>query len=122
MPISNLSEKMLKKVATGGKKKGLLGEEKEVAKKVKGWEQTGYSDSWIDGERLASDIFRAVAQLNNERFEVVTVTPITSGKYDFSYYHSGAGHNDDSGYGYGYGYSVSDPQTTSENVQPNAIA
>lgn len=97
-----------RKISTGEKKKGFFGGEKEVMKTVKGFEQTGYSDSWIDGERLTKDISISVANLNKEGYEVVSITPVISGQYDYYYNSTGRGHDGDSGYGYGYGYSYTE--------------
>jgi hypothetical protein len=38
----------------------------------------------IDGERLARDISDAVGALNDEGYEVISVTSVTSGEYNFS--------------------------------------
>ncbi|MGM0951346.1 MAG: hypothetical protein ACQEW7_00055 [Pseudomonadota bacterium] len=100
-----------KKVATGETKKGLFGGEKEITKKVTEWEQTGYSSCLMDGERLSQDIQKAVNELNNEGYEVVAVTPVISGNFNYDYKTTGSGHNGDSGYGYGYGYSYTEGVT-----------
>lgn len=66
-------------VPTGEKKKGFFGS-KEITKSQEQWEQTGWSDSEVDGERLSDDLNKAVKKLNNEGYEVISVTPIrTSG-------------------------------------------
>ncbi|QTP58325.1 hypothetical protein HNO53_06125 [Billgrantia antri] len=95
------------KVPTGEKKKGFFGGEKYVTKKETQWEQTGWSDCRIDGERLANDLAEVVDGLNSEGYEVVSVTPVTSGAYDWKYQvqSGGAADNGYGGYGYGYGYS-----------------
>lgn len=95
------------KVATGEKKKGLFGGEKEVIRKESQWEQTGWSDCRIDGKRLADDLAKTIRDLNTEGYEVVSVTPITSGAYDWKYELKSGGfqNNGYGGYGYGYGYS-----------------
>ena len=104
------------KVPTGETKKGLFGGEKQVTVKEKQWQQTGWSDSQIDGARLAKDIAAAVDELNANGYRVSSITPITSGNYDFKYqYKEGSGGGGSSsyingisgafGYGYGYGYS-----------------
>lgn len=73
------------KVPTGEKKKGFFGGEKDVTRKETKWEQTGWSDCSIDSARLASDLAQEVEKLNRDGFEIVSVTPITSGAYDWSY-------------------------------------
>ena len=95
------------KVPTGETKKGLFGGEKEVMKKEKQWVQTGYSDCEVDSERLADDLERSIADLNSSGYEVVSVTPVTSGSYEWKYNVSSGGTNGNGygGYGYGYGYS-----------------
>lgn len=106
-----VGKQVKKKVGTGETKKGLFGGDKEVKKTVTEWQQTGYSDTRIDGARLTRDIESAVSSLNQEGYEVVSITPITSGQYNFSYQTTGSGHSGDSGYGYGYGYSITEGVT-----------
>jgi len=105
-----IGKEVTKKIPTGEKKKGFFGGEKDVTRKVKEWEQTGYSDRWIDGEKLASDIAQAIAQLNEEGYEVVAVTPVTSGEYDYKY-EAKSFNQGGWGYGYGYGYSYTEGVT-----------
>ena len=95
------------KVPTGEKKKGLFSGEKDVTRKEIQWEQTGWSDCRVDDERLANDLKEIVVALNNEGYEIVSVTPVTSGSYDWKYQvkTGGSGNNGYGGYGYGYGYS-----------------
>jgi hypothetical protein len=45
-----------------------------------------------------------VEKLNQDGFEVVSVTPVTSGDYSWKTYAGGVG---DSSYGHGYGYGYS---------------
>ena len=92
------------KVATGEKKKGFFGGEKDVTRKETKWEQTGWSDCMVDSLRLADDLASAVKTLNNDGYEVVSVTSVTSGSYDWSYK---TGTQGEGGYGYGYGYGYS---------------
>lgn len=111
-----VGEEVSVKVPTGEKKKGFFGGEKEITKKETQWQQTGWSDSEVDGSRLADDIAAAVAALNEEGYEVSSITPITSGRYDFEYkFKEGSGGSGNSsftsgisgayGYGYGFGFS-----------------
>lgn len=112
------------KVATGEKKKGFFGGEKDVMIKETRFRQTGYSDSEIDGIKLSEDIANAVHVLNEEGYEVVSISPMTSGRYDYDFKYkeiSGGGgsismsmgngnshiSNNSGGYGYGYGYGYS---------------
>ncbi|MBT1444376.1 hypothetical protein KJI95_07530 [Shewanella sp. JM162201] len=63
-----------------------------------------YSDSVIDGERLAGDIAAAVEAMNAEGYEVQSVMPVTSGHYDFAD-NRGSGLLGGGGYGYGFSYT-----------------
>lgn len=92
------------KVPTGEKTTGFFGGEKDVVKKEKQWVQTGFSDCIVDSERLSDDLAILVEKLNQDGFEVVSVTPVTSGDYSWKTYAGGAG---DSSYGHGYGYGYS---------------
>lgn len=105
-----IGEEKTIKVPTGEKKKGLFGGEKDVMRKEKQWVQTGLSDREIDSDRLAQDLESAVTNLNNKGYEVVSVTPITSGAYNFKYRMNSGGYEGKGygGYGYGYGYSYTD--------------
>ena len=70
------------------------------------WEEKGWlgsttkksSDCRIDAKRLQKDVQSAVEELNREGFEVVAITPLTSGMYEAS-----------GGYdGWGYGFSFTE--------------
>jgi hypothetical protein len=98
-----VKEKIVK-IPTGEKTKGFFGGEKDVVRKEKQWVQTGLSDCEIDGERLSENLTEAVNLLNSENYEVVSVTPVTSGNYNW---HTDWGTCLDGGYGYGYGYGYS---------------
>lgn len=95
------------KIPTGEVKKGFFGIESEVTRKEKQLVQTGWSDTIIDSERLSNDLNKVVSQLNDEGFEVISITPITSGNYNYDHNFSSGGFesNGYGGYGYGYGYS-----------------
>jgi hypothetical protein len=56
----------------------------------------------IDGEQLTWDLQKAIAQLNNDGYEIVSVTPVISG-YGTYKAETGA-----FGYSYGYGYSYTE--------------
>lgn len=99
-------------IPTGEKKKGFFGGEKEVMTKEKRWEQTGWSDCEIDGGQLSEDLQRAISNLNDEGYEVVSVSPVVSAKYDYRWeQQKGASSWGGSGYGYGYGYSYTEGLT-----------
>lgn len=63
------------------------------------------SDSLVDAERLSQDIAAAVQALNDEGYEVQSVTPVTSGKYDFAPIHGSGSVFESGGYGYGYSFT-----------------
>jgi len=69
--------------------------------------KTGFSDSEIDGGRLTQDLQQAVRQLNNDGYDVVSVTPVASGSYRWKY-EQAQGSTYGGGYGYGYGYSYTE--------------
>ena len=88
---------VMKERPTGEIKKGLFGGETEITEKVTEWVQTGNSDCKIDGKRLAEDIESAINILNTDGYEVVSVTPTTSGYYNWSTQRDGP-----AGYGFSY--------------------
>jgi len=102
-----IGEQKTIKVPTGEKKKGFFGGEKDVTRKETKWEQTGWSDCNVDSVRLASDLDIEVKKLNRDGFEIISITPITSGSYDWNYKVSSGGYEGKGygGYGYGYGFS-----------------
>ena len=99
-----IGKNVSKNIPTGEKTKGFFGSEKDVVKKVVEWEQTGHSDTDVDGERLSVDLSNAVEELNRNGYEVVSVTETTSGRYNWA---TGAQGNI-GGWGYGYGYSITE--------------
>jgi len=52
-----------------------------------------HGSSEIDGERLTSELRVEIQQLNNNGYEIVSITPVTSGKYNYQQWFS---------YGYSY--------------------
>lgn len=104
MPIM---EKKIRKVPTGEKKIGFWGKEKEVVENKVEWVRTGWSDSIVDGERLAEDLATTISKLNEEGYQILSVVPITSGAYNYND-QDVSKLNLDNAYlkaGYGYGYS-----------------
>ena len=101
------------KVPTGETKKGIFGGVKEVTVKEKEWQQTGWSDCEIDGERLSNDISSAVEKLNAEGFEVIAVQSVASGAYNYKWdkYSSSSNSGASTCYSYGYGYSYTEGVT-----------
>jgi hypothetical protein len=98
-----IGKEQVVKVPTGEKKRGLLGGESDVTRNEKKWVQTGFSDREIDARRLTKDLQDAIEKLNKDGYEVISVTEVTSGNYNWekntSMYYS---------YGYGYGYSYTE--------------
>jgi hypothetical protein len=93
------------KVPTGEKKKGLFGNETDVTRDETRWVQTGFSDTLVDTVRLEKDMQQIVENLNKDGYEVVSVTSVNSGAYNYEYKkEAGAAW----GYSYGYGYSYTD--------------
>jgi hypothetical protein len=90
------------KVPTGEKVSGVFGGLKDATRKEQQYVQTGTSDCDIDAKRLADDIADAVTELNTDGYEVVAVTPLTSGAYNAEMKWGWTGNG---GVGYGYGYS-----------------
>lgn len=121
-PFKALGRTRSAQVPTGETKKNFLGITREVTRKEKRFEQTGWSDCEIDGAALAADVATAIAELNDSGYEVVTVFPVISGRYA---YKMQEGHisssprlfseteavSGKSGYSYGYGYSFTEGVT-----------
>lgn len=107
-----------KKIPTGEFEKGIFGK-KEIYKTEKVSEFDGYSNCLIDGETLASDIQKTIEKLNEEGFKILSISPVESGNYNYSYkegYISSSARafiesdkiSGTMGYGYGYGYSFTE--------------
>ncbi|EBR3468898.1 TPA: hypothetical protein G8N71_000671 [Salmonella enterica] len=92
------------KVPTGNTKRflGFIDIEEKIRKKEV--VQEGWSDCQVDGERLNEDITRTVDKLNQDGFEVISITPVTSGNWGFKY-DSGSINNGTGRGGYGYSYT-----------------
>lgn len=107
------------KVPTGEKKQGLFGGQKEVMKKEIQWQQTGYSESEIDSQRLVNDLQETINDLNQNGYEVKDIIPIISGGFDYKYQAQGISSSrrvlsetekvtGGASFGYGYGFSYTD--------------
>ncbi|WOT04432.1 hypothetical protein [Shewanella youngdeokensis] len=77
--------------------------------KTSQWE---YSSCKVDSERLNNDLQQAIAQLNDDGYQVVQITPITSGDFQFSDHSTdphllGSSVSTAGGYGYGFSYTDS---------------
>ena len=95
--------KYVKVKVPAGTEKGWFGSEKPTYRKEKQFKQTGVSDSQVDGPKLAEEINVEVQALNEQGFEVIGITPITSGRY-----HWQRTSTQSSGWGYGYGYGYTE--------------
>lgn len=107
------------KVPTGETKRGFFGGEKELVRKETQVQQVGWSDTKIDGARLARDVAHAVTALNSDGYEVISTTAIESGSYRYEYkvgkisssarmVRDTEAVSGDTGYSYGYGYSYTE--------------
>jgi hypothetical protein len=107
------------KVETGETKKGIFGGEKQIKRKEKQWEQTGWSDCEIDSERLARDLQKIVSSLNQDGYSIKFITPVISGAYNYQFkagkitsspriFSETEAVKGGASYGYGYGYSYTD--------------
>jgi hypothetical protein len=92
------------KVPTGKTEPGLFGFEREVTREEQRFVETGRSDCDIDGQQLASDLACAVAKLNAQGYEVVTVTPVASGNHVSEAQYGLVGELR-AGMGYGYSFT-----------------
>lgn len=90
-PFKEIREPRTVQVHSG--KRDFLGHERKVI--AQEWVSEGYSDCQIDGKRFQQDVQQAVDSLNEEGFEVISLTPIESGAYNWSA----------EGYSYGYSYT-----------------
>lgn len=108
-PFKPIFEERSVSVPTGETKKGLFGGEKEVTRTERRMVETGVSDSRIDGEALSRTISQVISELNTDGYEVISITPITSGSYAYEEISSSARFTRETesinGGGYGYGYS-----------------
>ena|SRR5688572_18855775 len=98
-------------VPTGETQKGLLGWEKQITRKEQRFVQTGNSDTMIDGARLANDIQLTIDQLSDAGFEIVTMTPVISGRWNATngtFTDQGVFLPDVASDWYAYGYSVTE--------------
>lgn len=63
------------------------------------------SDKTIDIVRLNEDINQEITNLNNSGYEVISITPITSGEYKYDYEAPTVNAQFRPSYGWGYGFS-----------------
>ena len=88
---------------TGETKKGLFGE-KPVTSKEKRFVKTGVSDCWIDGKRLAKDMEEAMKKLEKEGYEILQITEVLSGNYNWKGYSNPPGPGAATAVSWGFSY------------------
>ncbi|MEL6590310.1 MAG: hypothetical protein AAFQ68_09530 [Bacteroidota bacterium] len=104
-----VGEEKVVKIPTGETRKSLLGGVKEIYRKEKRWEQTGFSQSKIDIKRLANEVAETIEEIEKAGLVVDSITPITSGNYDWEFKILGRKRSKKGGgYGFGYGYSYTE--------------
>lgn len=110
---------VVENVPTGETKKNWFGSEKQITKREVSKKITGWSDSEIDGERLSNDINNEIERLTSQNIRVVSITPLTSGRYNYQYSSEGISSSrrvfsetekvsGGGSYGFGYGYSYTE--------------
>lgn len=93
--------------STGEVKKGIFGGEKPVMVKKRRWVETNEnSDSVIDGKRLAEDMQTAMNSLEQEGFEIIGLSEVLSGNYNWTNYSSGSATNIGASTCASWGFSV----------------
>lgn len=65
---------------TNSTRRNLLGLRRPIKRTVERWVHKGYSESEIDADRLVRDMQTAIEALNQDGFEVTSVTPVISGR------------------------------------------
>lgn len=98
-----LYKEVAKQVPTGEVATSLFNSGEAITKTVHEMEFDKNSDCEIDGEQLTLDVANAVERVISEGFEIISINPVTSGRWAHNHGNSGTG-----GFGYGYGYSVTD--------------
>lgn len=112
-------QNVVENVPTGETKKNWLGQEKQVTKRMASQKITGWSDSEIDGERLSNDINNEIEKLSSQNMRVISISPITSGRYNYQFSSQGISSSPrllsdtekvsgGGSYGFGYGYSYTE--------------
>ena len=66
------------------------------------------SDCEIDGKKFSEDINQTISELETEGYEVVSVTPVTSGRYKYDYEAPIINAADRASFGWGYGFSYTE--------------
>ncbi|WP_343686091.1 hypothetical protein [Chryseobacterium gleum] len=113
--IQNLADD----VPTGETKRNWLGQEKQITKRIISPKIVGWSDSEIDGEKLSSDVNTELEKLASQNARIISVVPITSGRYNYQYSSEGISSSrrvfsetekvsGGGSYGFGYGYSYNE--------------
>ena len=99
----------VKKIEKGLFIKKLVDEVVPVCEEQQIWEVLNRSDCEIDGRKFSENINQAIAELETEGYEVVSVTPVTSGRYKYYYEHPPLIYVRERGsFGWGYGFSYTE--------------
>ncbi|HBV17519.1 hypothetical protein NG800_010970 [Epilithonimonas ginsengisoli] len=112
-------QNVVENIPTGETKKNWFGNEKQVTKRVASQKITGWSESEIDGERLSNDINNEIEKLSSQNFKIISISPITSGRYNYKFSSQGISSSPrflsdtekvsgGGSYGFGYGYSYTE--------------
>ena len=98
-----LYKEVSREVPTGEAKTGIFNKAEWVTETVTELEYDRDSDCEINGEQLTEDVAAAVETLITEGYEILSITPVTSGRWKHNHQKM-----TDGGWGYGYGYSLTD--------------
>jgi len=93
-------------VATGVmKSKFFGGEREEMTEITRMVESSELSDSRIDGTKLNKNLNKEIKQLNDDGYEVISITPISSGNYNYHQIQPEEKNAVEYGFAYGYSYT-----------------
>ena len=92
-------------IDTGETKKILFIEHKIKEQHTEMIETDISSDSRIDGIALSNAVNKKLSELENNGHKLISITPITSGNYDFQYKETPTKNTQSYGYGYGFSYT-----------------
>ncbi len=98
----------VKKIEKGLFNKKLVDKVVPVYEDQQTWEVLNRSDCEIDGRKFSQNIYETIAELESEGYEVVSVTPVTSGRYAYDYKDPVINAGSRASYGWGYGFSYTE--------------
>ena len=96
------------KVAKGLFNKKIVDEVSPVYEDKKVWVVECISDCKIDGKKFSENINQEIVKLEDEGYEIVSITPITSGSYKYDYEAPIINAGDRASFGWGYGFSYTE--------------